>query len=128
MLTSVRNTSRGAIKTSPIGFFSSMFEVTLRPNRCQRTGLGPLGPVGGHPAVTKYTRAEVRWRSAGFQPALRYVTEFMPKGTKALPRIKFSACFHRSHRYVSCMIRRTKSDQLFAEALKHIPGGVNSPV
>ena len=26
------------------------------------------------------------------------------------------------------MIRRTKSDQLFAEALKHIPGGVNSPV
>ena len=26
------------------------------------------------------------------------------------------------------MISRTKSDQLFAEALKHIPGGVNSPV
>src|SRR5437016_2522653 len=26
------------------------------------------------------------------------------------------------------MIRRTKSDQLFAEALKYIPGGVNSPV
>ena len=26
------------------------------------------------------------------------------------------------------MISRTKSEQLFAEALKHIPGGVNSPV
>ena len=26
------------------------------------------------------------------------------------------------------MISRTKSDQLFAEALKYIPGGVNSPV
>src|SRR6266487_21584 len=26
------------------------------------------------------------------------------------------------------MIRRTKSDQLFAEALRYIPGGVNSPV
>jgi glutamate-1-semialdehyde 2,1-aminomutase len=26
------------------------------------------------------------------------------------------------------MLSRTKSDQLFAEALKHIPGGVNSPV
>ena len=26
------------------------------------------------------------------------------------------------------MISRAKSDQLFAEALRHIPGGVNSPV
>ena len=26
------------------------------------------------------------------------------------------------------MVSRTKSEQLFAEALKHIPGGVNSPV
>src|SRR5437762_7715774 len=26
------------------------------------------------------------------------------------------------------MISRTKSEELFAEALKHIPGGVNSPV
>jgi glutamate-1-semialdehyde 2,1-aminomutase len=26
------------------------------------------------------------------------------------------------------MISRVKSEQLFAEALKHIPGGVNSPV
>ena len=25
-------------------------------------------------------------------------------------------------------MRRTKSEKLFAEALKHIPGGVNSPV
>src|SRR5437867_5116582 len=28
----------------------------------------------------------------------------------------------------AAMISRTKSEQLFAEALKHIPGGVNSPV
>src|SRR5438034_1035606 len=42
--------------------------------------------------------------------------------------MKLSACFHRSHRYFSCMIGRTKSGQLFAEALKYIPGGVNSPV
>jgi glutamate-1-semialdehyde 2,1-aminomutase len=31
-------------------------------------------------------------------------------------------------RYVLAVISRTKSDQLFAEALRFIPGGVNSPV
>src|SRR5439155_27006341 len=29
---------------------------------------------------------------------------------------------------ISFMISRAKSDELFAEALKYIPGGVNSPV
>jgi glutamate-1-semialdehyde 2,1-aminomutase len=40
----------------------------------------------------------------------------------------FTGTVRRRRRIVAAMISRLKSEQLFAEALRYIPGGVNSPV
>ncbi len=45
-----------------------------------------------------------------------------------LMRVKFRRAFRGVSATFSTMISRAKSDALFAEALKYIPGGVNSPV